>query len=266
MGDDVAVQVRARKELASRLALAVGDRLRFGEGLPQYGIRNGTRGTVTAIGPNAEGELHMAVRLGDGRTIEDAFSAFVPGGPRRRRRVAQSLPQLAHAYAGTVYSVQGRTVAETVLYVGSATDAREVYVGITRHQHDATVVVERKRLEAAVRVRQSDPRLHPSDAELHERLYVESRRFSEKRNIVDHVEDRAAFVRTGELPSPLPEPVLDIRRSFEAGRKLRAAMREMAAAPQLLLWRLTLFAQEVDRRLGERMQSLADRLLGPVSV
>ena len=262
MGDDVAVQVRDRKDNASRLALAVGDRLRFGEGVSQHGIRNGTRGTVTAIGPNAEGELRLAVQLQDGRAVEDAFLAFVPGGARRRRRVSQSLPRIAHAYAGTVYAAQGRTVAETVLYVGSATDAREVYVGMTRHRHDATVVVERERLEAAVRVRQADQRLAPSEAELHERLYVESRRYAEKRNIVDHVEDRGAFVRTGELPSPLPEPVLDIRRSFEAGRKLRVAMREMAAAPQLLFSRLAHAAQEVDRRLGSRMQSLADRLRG----
>ena len=259
-GDDVGVQVRDRQDNASRLALAVGDRLRFGEGLPQYGIRNGTRGTVTAIGPNAEGELRLAVRLGDGRAVEDAFLAFVPGGTRRRRRVAQSLPQLSHAYAGTVYSVQGRTVAETVLYVGSATDAREVYVGMTRHRQDATVVVERERLEAAVRVRQADPRLHPSDTELHERLYVESRRYSEKRNIVDHVEDRAAFIRTGVLPPSLPEPALDIRRSFEAGRKLRAAMREVAAAPGLMLVQVVRLAQSVERGLASRVHDIAARL------
>ena len=149
-----------------------------------------------------------------------------------------------------------------MLYVGSATDAREVYVGLTRHRADATVVVERDRLEAAARVSQADPRLRPSDAELRERLYIESRRYGEKRNVVDHVEDRAAFVRTGTLPPPRPERALDIRRGFEAGRRLRAVMREVAATPRLALWRLALLAQGVDRRMAANMRGLAVRLWG----
>jgi hypothetical protein len=261
-GDDVAVQVRDRDDHAGRLALAVGDRLRFGEGLSQHLIRNGTRGVVMAVGPDDAGELRLAVRLEDGRTVEDAFANFVPGGARRRRRQALSLPRIGHAYAGTVYAAQGRTVAEAVLYVGAATDAREVYVGLTRHRHDATVVVERERLDAAVRVRQADPRLAPSDAELHERLYVESRRYADKRNVVDHVEDRAAFISTGELPPPAPEPRLDIRRGFEAGRRLGAVMREIAAAPALALSRLARLTRDVDRRTAARMRALADRLQG----
>ena len=262
-GADTEVKVRDRDGNASRLPLAVGEQLRFGEGLTQHGIRNGTRGTVTAIGPDKHGELRLAVRLEDGRTVEDAFLAFVPGGARRRRQVARTLPRIAHAYAGTVYAAQGRTVAETVLYVGSATDAREVYVGLTRHRQDATMVVERERLEAAVRGRQADPRLIPSEAELQERLYVESRRYADKRNVVDHVEDRAAFIRTGTLSPPEPEPRLDLRRGFEAGRRLRAALRELAAVPGLMLSQVAQLAQGVERRLADRAQDIAARLRAP---
>ncbi len=262
-GDDMAVQVRDRDDHASRLALAVGDRLRFGEGLSQHLIRNGTRGVVTAVGPDDAGELRLAVRLEDDRTVEDAFANFVPGGARRRRRQAMSLPRIAHAYAGTVYAGQGRTVAEAVLYVGAATDAREIYVGLTRHRHDATVVVERDRLDAAVRVRQADPRLAPSDAELHERLYVESRRYADKRNVIDHVEDRAAFISTGELPPPAPEPRLDTRRGFEAGRRLGTVMREIAAAPALALSQLARRVQDVERGLADRVRGIAARLQAP---
>ena len=262
-GDDVTVQVRDRDDNAVRLSLAVGDRLRFGEGLSQHMIRNGTRGIVTSVGPDAVGEQRLAVQLEDGRTVEDAFAAFVPGGARRRRRSARSLPRIAHAYAGTVYASQGRTVAETVLYVGSATDAREVYVGMTRHRHDATLVVERERLDAAVRVRQADPRFRPSDAELHERLYVESRRYADKRNIIDHVEDRAAFISTGELPPPAPEPRLDIRRGFEAGRRLGTVMREIAAAPGLMLSQLARRTREIERGLASRVRDIATRLRAP---
>lgn len=201
------------------------------------------------------------MRLEDGRRVEDALAAFVPEGPRRGR-AARALPRITHAYAGTVYAAQGRTVAEAVLYLGSATDAREVYVGLTRHRVDATVVVERDRLEAAVRVSQADPRLRPGDAELRERLFVESRRYSEKRNVVDHVEDRAAFVRSGTLPPPHQERALDVRRGFEAGRRLGSAMREVATTPRLALGRLAILARGVDRGLAIGMQVLADRLRG----
>jgi conjugative relaxase-like TrwC/TraI family protein len=260
---DVVVQVRDRDDKPKDLGLAVGDRLRFGETLPQHGIRNGTRGVVEALTTDAAGQPRLAVRLEDGRRIEDAVAGFVPEGPRRGR-AARSLPRITHAYAGTVYAAQGRTVAEAVLYVGGATDAREVYVGLTRHRADATVVVERDRLEAAMRVSQADPRLRPSDAELQERLYVESRRYGEKRNVVDHVEDRAAFIRTGTISPPRPELGFDVRRSFEAGRRLGAVMREVATAPRLALGRLALLAQGVDRRLASGMQVLADRLRGHV--
>ena len=261
--DDMVVQVRDRDNRTKNLGLAVGDRLRFGETLPQYRIRNGTRGTVEALGMDVAGQPRLAVRLEDGRKIDDALASFVP---RRegRGRAARALPRITHAYAGTVYAAQGRTVAEAVLYVGSATDAREVYVGLTRHRADATVVVERDRLEAAARLSQADSRLRPSDAELQERLYVESRRYSEKRNVVDHVEDRAAFVRTGTIPLPRPERALDVHRGFEAGRRLGAVMRELATVPRLALWRLSLLAQGIDRRWAVGMQVLADRLRGHV--
>ncbi|RYB01652.1 MobF family relaxase [Lichenibacterium ramalinae] len=259
---DRMVQVRDRDDKPRDLALAIGDRLRFGETLSQHGIRNGTRGTVTAIGPDDAGELRLAVHLEDGRRVEDALSGFAPGR-ERRGRAAGALPRITHAYAGTVYAAQGRTVAEAVLYVGSATDARDVYVGLTHHRRDATVIVERDRLEAAVRVSQSDPRLHPSDAELQERLYVESRRYGEKRNVVDHVEDRAAFVRTGTLPSPCPEQRLDVRRGFEAGRRLGAVLRELAAAPSLMLVQVVRLAQGVERGLASRAQDIAAYLRAP---
>ena len=259
---DVVVQVRDRDDRPKDLGLAVGDRLRFGETLPQHGIRNGTRGIVESLALEGGGQPRLAVRLEDGRRIADDLAGFVPEGPRRGR-AARSLPRITHAYAGTVYAAQGRTVAEAVLYVSSATDAREVYVGLTRHRMDANVVVERDRLEAAARVSQADPRLRSSDAELHERLFVESRRYSEKRNVVDHVEDRAAFVRTGTLPPPRPERALDVRRSFEAGRRLGTVMREVAVA--LALSQLARLAQGVDHRLTSRMLALADRLQGRAS-
>ncbi len=57
------------------------------------------------------------------------------------------------------------------MYLGAGTDAREVYVGLTRHRHDARVVVERDRLDALCRQRQADPRVPATDPLVLERLF-----------------------------------------------------------------------------------------------
>ncbi|MDX7070368.1 hypothetical protein SJZ94_24670, partial [Escherichia coli] len=68
-------------------------------------------------------------------------------------------PRITPALAGTAHAAQGRTSAAAVLYVGSSADARETYVGLTRHRQEAQVVVERDRLDALCRQRQADARL-----------------------------------------------------------------------------------------------------------
>ena len=80
----------------------------------------------------------------------DALAGFVPEGLSAgvgRHAPCRGSPTPTPAQSTPL---KGARSPEAVLYVGSATDAREVYVGLTRHRADATVVVERDRLEAAV--------------------------------------------------------------------------------------------------------------------
>ncbi|PZP66059.1 ATP-dependent DNA helicase [Methylorubrum populi] len=245
-GPEIEVTARDRENKPQRVSLAVGDRLRFGESLAQHGIRNGTRATVEAIGPDRGGELRLCVRLEDGRQVEDTYAGFVPAQPRRGK--ARPQPRLGHAYAGTAYAVQGRTCEATIYCGFTAADARELYVGLTRHRQEAWLVIERERLAAAVRVRQADPALALSEAELRERLFVEARRYAEKANVVDHVEDRSAFVRDGVIPSPRPEMRLDLQRTFTAAQALRRVLQEMRAVPQMAWRRLIWGIRHAERR------------------
>ena len=262
-GPDVEVVARDRENRPRALGLAVGDRVRFGESLSQHGIRNGTRATVEAIGADAGGELRLRVRLEDGRRVEDAYAAFVPVRALRARQ-AQSWPRISLGYAGTAYAVQGRTCEATIYCEVTAGDARELYVGLTRHRQEAHLVVERERLEAAVRVRQTDPRLTPSTAELHERLFVEARRYTEKVNVADHVEDRAAFVRSGAIPPPRAEMRLDLQSGFAAARALRRVLQEMGAAPRHALRHLAQSVRHVERQVASRVLRLVEDIRGPL--
>ncbi|MBL7405368.1 conjugal transfer protein, partial [Escherichia coli] len=178
------------------------------------------------------------------------------------RRTVQAQPRISLGYAGTAYAVQGRTCAATIYCGFTAGDARELYVGLTRHRQEAHLVIERERLEAAVRVRQVDPRLTPSTAELQERLFVEARRYTEKVNVVDHVEDRAAFVRSGAIPPPRTEMRLDLQSGFAAARALRRVLQEMSEVPRQALRQLARGVRRAERQVSPRVLRLVEDIWG----
>jgi len=220
--DVVALPSRNRADEVVPLALAIGDVLRFGESLPHLGLRNGNRARVEAITTDPDAGPRLRLRLEDGRALDTAWEQLTRE-PRFGRRSSQ--PKIVHAYAGTTYAAQGRTCCAAVVYLGASTDAREVYVGLTRHRHDARVVVERDRLDALCRQRQADPRMPANDTMVLERLFREARGYREKANVVDYTADRVAFVRDGLLGlTERVSPGVDVRRAIRAARALREAV------------------------------------------
>jgi conjugative relaxase-like TrwC/TraI family protein len=201
------------------LPLAIGDRIRFGETLHQYRIRNGTRGNVERVTCQSDGSVRLAIRLEDGRTIEDEWSRFAQRGRRRHA----GAPKIVHSIAGSAYSVQGRTALATVLHLGSSADARGIYVGLTRHVHDARIVVESERLDASCRARQEDPRMGPPRSALLDCLFEEAGRYHEKANVVDHVADRMKFIETGSIDLPRARGRLNVGAVVEAARRVERA-------------------------------------------
>jgi hypothetical protein len=159
----------------------------------------------------------------DGRRVEGDWSSFSVG--QRGRGRDKPPPRIVHGYAGTVYAAQGRTVSAAVLHLASGTDAREVYVGLTRHTEDAWVVAETERLEAICRRRQADHRIRPAPSDIRERLFREARQYGDKRNVVDYVADRSEFARTGQIRTAEDETRPSLAaRTIEAARSLRRAL------------------------------------------
>lgn len=225
-GKDVSLTAIDRDGGSAQLPIARGDRIRFGETLHQHGIRNGTRGKVVRYAQGFDGSVRLAVRLDDGRVIEDAWSGFAQQG----RSGHAGIPKVVHAVAGSAYSVQGRTAHATVHHIAGATDARETYVALTRHRHDVRIVVESERLDAACRARQEDPRMPPTRSALQERLFSEARRYHEKANVVDHVADRMSFIATGIVELARPPVNLDIGIVAKAAGRIQAAARHIGVA------------------------------------
>lgn len=259
--DLIAPSARDREDRLVPLALALGDTLRFGESLPHLGLRNGTRARVEALfaGPDGGARLHLA--LEDGRVIEAAWDEL-RRVPRFRRR--PSHPKVVHAYAGTAYAAQGRTCSAAVVYLGAGTDAREVYVGLTRHRHEARVVVERDRLDALCRQRQADPRIPATDTMVLERLFREARGYHEKANVVDYAADRVAFVRDGVLgPPERVTPGIDVSRTVRAAWALREAAAWLGVEHVIVpAWRLI---DAYGRRLGRAPAPAVRRLVAQLA-
>jgi ATP-dependent exoDNAse (exonuclease V) alpha subunit len=253
-GAEITLQSVDRDGDKAPLPLAIGDRIRFGETLHQHTIRNGTRGRVEGYAKRSGGPVHLAIRLEDGRLIEDAWSGFA----QKRRRRHAGIPKVVHAVAGSVYSVQGRTSLATVHYIGSATDAREIYVANTRHRQDLRIVAEVDRLESACRVRQEDPRMAPNKSVLLEQIFAEARRYHEKANVIDHIEDRMRFIASGQVELPRLQGRLNIGVAVEAARRAELAAQFIGEQGRGFIDRLRLLATKVisDRRMPEGVKNI----------
>jgi hypothetical protein len=257
-GDEITLPSVDRDGDKAPLPLAIGDRIRFGETLHQHTIRNGTRGRIEGYAKRSGGSFRLAIRLEDGRLIEDAWSGFA----QKKRRRHAGIPKIVHAVAGSVYSVQGRTSLATVHHISSATEARETYVSLTRHRHDVRIVVEQERLESACRARQEDPGMAPPRSHLLERLFHEARRYHEKANVVDHVEDRMRFIASGQVELPRSHDRLNIGVAAEAARRVELASHYIGAQGRGIAARMRQLATKVisDRKMPEGVKNIIEKV------
>lgn len=219
--DLVEVVALDRSDKKVKLALAIGDRIRFGETLPQHRIRNGHQAVVDEITSARDGQVVLRLSHQDGRKLLLPWTQLAQE-PRFGRKPEP--PRIVHAIAGTAYATQGRTALASVLYLAKSTDAREVYVALSRHRHDARIVVERDRLDALCRQRQADPRMPATVNDIREKLFGEAARYREKANVVDFVDDALAFIRDGMIRQPEGRSGGGILRAHGAARFLHKAL------------------------------------------
>jgi conjugative relaxase-like TrwC/TraI family protein len=254
IGNDVKLPAVDREGESVHLPVAIGERIRFSETLHKHKLRNGTRGTIERCAISIDGSFRVTIRIEDGRQIEDEWSGFAQQGRRRH----QGIPKVVHSLAGSAYSVQGRTAVATVHYIESSTDAREIYVALTRHRHDVRIVVESDRLDAAFRARQVDPRISPGKTALLECLFEEAGRYHEKANVVDHVVDRMKFMATGSIELPRAHGRLNVGAVVKAARRVEFAAQHFGSRGTALAVQLRQMAMRVlpDRGMPEPVRKV----------
>lgn len=105
---------------AGERSFAVGDRIVFLENDSRLGVRNGSLGTVNALGDG-----QMRVRL-DGR--DDPIEIDTAG-----------FRAFDHGYATTIHKAQGATADRAFVFAGPTMDRHLTYVAMTRHREDVTL-------------------------------------------------------------------------------------------------------------------------------
>jgi ATP-dependent exoDNAse (exonuclease V) alpha subunit len=115
------------------LQLAVGDRVVCGRNaIAQLGVANGTRGTITALDPQAR---TLTMRL-DGK---DAREVTLPGWYLDGRGRGERNRRVDLAYATTGHRAQGLTKWRALVRLTGREDANWVYVQLSRARHETTL-------------------------------------------------------------------------------------------------------------------------------
>jgi AAA domain len=110
--------------------LAVGDRVVCGKNaIGQLGVANGSRGTITALDPQAR-TLTLRLDGDDGRTVI-LPSSYLDGRGRGERNRRVDL-----AYATTGHRAQGLTRGRALVRLTGSEDVNWLYVQLSRARHD----------------------------------------------------------------------------------------------------------------------------------
>ena len=120
LGDDHSLHTKH-----GRADFAVGDRIQFTSTDKAAGVENGRAGTIEAIESGAI-KLKLDGKNGARLTIDPSV-----------------FQDYRHAYAGTIYRGQGRTLDQTYLYHSEHWRSAASYVALTRHREKAELFVAR---------------------------------------------------------------------------------------------------------------------------
>ncbi|MGZ2749929.1 Ti-type conjugative transfer relaxase TraA [Burkholderia stagnalis] len=124
LGADQTITIGDRK-----IALAVGDRILFGQNEYVMGVKNGTLGTVEEIKVGRSGVTAgtalLHVRLDNGWRVEVDTGRYA---------------QLDHGYALTIHKSQGVTVDRAYVLATKSMQAELAYVAMTRHRIALTMI------------------------------------------------------------------------------------------------------------------------------
>lgn len=139
LSEDIVAFVGRAGDRSFDMTLAVGDKIRFNHKNANLGVVNGSTGRIIAIEP-ADNWLDTKVSVDiDGRQQRFTLSEFAD----EAERVA-----LSWAYASTIFSSQGLTVDEAIVFADAGYDRNAAYVATSRARERTTLFTDASSLIA----------------------------------------------------------------------------------------------------------------------
>ncbi len=141
-GENVVVTAGTSSGDPFDLALAAGDRIRFGRRctIGRHGVINGTTAKIEHI--ERQGDVHALITARIGRERVRFSTAELVDENRH--------VQLAHDYATTVYASQGLTAESCTVVLDPSYDRHSLYVSASRARGQTTLVVDNAAIDAMV--------------------------------------------------------------------------------------------------------------------
>ncbi|MEN3145219.1 AAA family ATPase [Ochrobactrum sp. WV_118_8] len=138
-----------------KLKLRAGERVIFGgkqftvNAASGLMVNNSDMATVERVTPRKGQEPLITLRFDKTESHREILVTVTPSQLAAEDRFAdrKPLPVLQHAYAVTVHAAQGTTTNRCIVANVNGIDYRLAYVGLTRHRHDAEMVVNIGRME-----------------------------------------------------------------------------------------------------------------------
>ena len=191
-GDDVSVNASTPSGRAYRLALAKGDRIRFGIRckVGELDVINGTTAVVKDVVAEEDGHALITAKI-KGREV--VFSSRDVTDDKCRVRLSTD-------YAITIWSSQGLTSRTATIVADGGFDSRDCYVAFSRAKEQSFVCWDSRALNFAVRAETGFERLteNISVEERREHLVGQMSRWRTKSSTLDFIFD-AAWLSTNDF-------------------------------------------------------------------
>jgi hypothetical protein len=100
------------------------------------------------------------------------------------------------------------------------------------------------------------------------RFFTEARSYAEKANVVDYVEDRIEFARTGRIQTRHHTGPLNLGRVARAARRILEAAREISGEPPVTFpaWRLVDRMRYIHREIAQRENEVVRTVRGRIEL
>jgi ATP-dependent exoDNAse (exonuclease V) alpha subunit len=165
---EVAITSATPSGQTQEIGIAVGDEVRFLVRQDVLGVINGTVAKVSRVDVREDGNHRVSAKIGERRVrFELSDLADIQGRIR-----------LTHAYASTIYGVQGLTCDHACVLLSPAMNRHDVYVAASRARDKTQMFIDQRAVDAALRLELPLSKRKSAAISADDRLTLLAERFS----------------------------------------------------------------------------------------